>query len=249
MQHNQYTREFIDACRSGDIECVRRMSHLIYRNEIDISAFNEHAFKMACKYGHLDVVKQLLRWKPTIDISIDNEYAFRTACQNGHLSVIRQLVKWKSSINISAIDEYDFMRVCGNGHLPIIKQLYEWKPLEIKAYCNENVFRYACEKGKLQIVKQLIEWNPDIDVGCVAIADISSPHIRDYIVKLQYTRIRWLNSVLTCCSDTTIDCPICRCDIKEYVETPCGHKYCKDCITSWIRKSSYCPYCRDNILC
>ena len=52
----------------------------------------------------------------------------------------------------------------------------------------------------------------------------------------------WLNTVL---EDHPYECPICKVDdMKEYVETPCGHKYCQECIKSWMKKNNSCPYCR-----
>ena len=51
---------------------------------INISAFNECAFRCACQNGYKGVAEWLLNIKPSIDISVENEYAFKSACINGH---------------------------------------------------------------------------------------------------------------------------------------------------------------------
>ena len=59
--------QFIEACKTGDLESVREIYML--NPTIDISANDEEAFRYACENGHLEVVRQLYDWKPTIDIS------------------------------------------------------------------------------------------------------------------------------------------------------------------------------------
>jgi len=63
---------------------------LTFKQDINISAKNEFAFRKACKNGHLNVAQWLLTVKPDINISAKNEYAFRKACKNEHL----ELVQW-----------------------------------------------------------------------------------------------------------------------------------------------------------
>ncbi len=51
-------------------------------------------------------------------------------------------------------------------------------------------------------------------------------------------------------------CPICyrqfnlsqADDLDDPIKTPCGHMFCKDCISTWVRNGSRsCPYCRTNL--
>lgn len=45
-------------------------------------------------------------------------------------------------------------------------------------------------------------------------------------------------------------CPICMCnDSKMFVETRCGHTFCRDCIVKWSVKNFSCPLCRKIISC
>eukprot|EP00271_Cylindrocystis_brebissonii_P018211 TRINITY_DN5062_c0_g1_i1.p1 TRINITY_DN5062_c0_g1~~TRINITY_DN5062_c0_g1_i1.p1 ORF type:complete len:231 (+),score=16.13 TRINITY_DN5062_c0_g1_i1:1593-2285(+) len=44
-------------------------------------------------------------------------------------------------------------------------------------------------------------------------------------------------------------CGICRLLMRASttVQTPCKHVFCKDCITSWLKESWSCPYCRQYV--
>ena len=40
-----------------------------------------------------------------------------------------------------------------------------------------------------------------------------------------------------------IKCPICTTEVEEIVETICGHKFCYDCISEWLKDNKKCPVC------
>jgi hypothetical protein len=56
--------------------------------------YNNHAFREACVFGHLEVAKWLLSVKPDINISANNEEPFRLACFARKLEV----AKWLQSL-------------------------------------------------------------------------------------------------------------------------------------------------------
>ena len=43
-----------------------------------------------------------------------------------------------------------------------------------------------------------------------------------------------------------IDCSICLFERMQVV-LPCGHAFCEDCITDWLKRERECPMCRENI--
>jgi len=81
--------QFSDLCKSGNLEGAKQL--LKENPDINISYFNEYAFREACENGHLEVARWLLEKKPDINISAKNEEAFRCACRNGHLEVAKIL--------------------------------------------------------------------------------------------------------------------------------------------------------------
>ena len=89
-------------------------------NDLNISALDDCAFRMACFYGHLPIIQWLLQLKPYINISIENEYPFSIACSNGHLHLAQFLLKLKPDINISVSGECPFIDTCNNAHLLIL---------------------------------------------------------------------------------------------------------------------------------
>ena len=43
------------------------------------------------------------------------------------------------------------------------------------------------------------------------------------------------------------DCPICISAIKDKVELPCGHLYCRECLLKWFVRSESCCMCRAHV--
>jgi hypothetical protein len=77
------------ACIYGHLDIAQWLYQI--KPTIDISAFQEGAFRWACYKGHLEVAQWLYQIKPTINISAQDEYAFRSACDYGHFEVAQWL--------------------------------------------------------------------------------------------------------------------------------------------------------------
>ena len=203
---------------------------------MDISTYNEHAFRVACENGHLVVAQWLYDLKPTLDISAQNEYAFKMACYSGHLDVAQWLYYIKPTLNISADNENAFRYTCHNGHLQVAQWLYQSKPtLDISAY-KEEAFRFACAYGHLQVAQWIQSLNPNKYVIL---------HVENK--KIKYRIIQTLNKINTIVYMDQLDnCPICSesvCDI----QTSCKHTFCESCIQTWFNSNQgqTCPYCRN----
>jgi hypothetical protein len=146
---------FIQLCQRGDLIGAQWFYKL--HPTINISAYNEDAFRRSCYNGHLEVAKWLLQIKPNIRISICVDQAFRLSCYYGHLEVVKWLLQVskekRQNIDISAMTEEPFINACSEGHLHVAQWLLQvskerGKEINISAN-NEKAFRSACSYGHL----------------------------------------------------------------------------------------------------
>jgi ankyrin repeat protein len=226
-------QKFKYLCKLGSLEEAKIL--LKENPDIDISADNEYAFRWACENGNLELAKWLLEKKSDINISANNEGVFRLACQYGHLEVAKLLLEKKSDINISANNEGAFRGACVRGHLEVAKLLLEKKSdIDISAD-DEYAFCYACENGHLEVAKWLQTLNPE-----KYYFEIINNKIKNYkIIKIIENKIKIEKEQIVMCS-------VCDENLSN-VQASCKHLYCESCITSWIEKSSSCPYFRESI--
>jgi hypothetical protein len=92
---------------------------------INIHVDNEFAFRYACCYGNIEVVKYLMSLNRNIDIHVDNDYAFKFACKYGHLEVVKYLISLNENIYIHTEDDVAFQKACNNGRLNVVEYLWD----------------------------------------------------------------------------------------------------------------------------
>jgi ankyrin repeat protein len=114
----------------------------------DLRDDDNSALGLACKNGHLDVVRFLCNnditvenadapsWEKRIivnhykldpeDLHAKENYAVRMACENGHIDVVEYLWKlgWLNADYLRAKENYAVRLACENGHLDIVKFLF-----------------------------------------------------------------------------------------------------------------------------
>ena len=87
LKSNWNNNLLIVLCRYGYIETLK---WLLTKEEINIHANNEEAFRMSCKNGEIEVAKWLIEISKEngdmINIHANNEEAFRLSCGNGQQS-------------------------------------------------------------------------------------------------------------------------------------------------------------------
>ena len=156
---SQYKQDlFNSACEKGELEMCKFFYSL---NNINIRNNNEYCFIHACKYGHINICKWLLKIDPNINILDSTNYnntldAFYLACLNGHIEIINWLYKFdeiKKGIKDGRWN-WAFCDCCKKNNLDILKFLYR-----NKIYRNENDislgFLFSCRNGLLDICKWL----------------------------------------------------------------------------------------------
>lgn len=120
------------------------------------------AFIYACKYGHLDIIKYLLKIEPKLYVLFEEEEAFYNACMFGHLNVVKYLLEIKSDIVISDyFNQFLFCKVCEFGYNEVAKYLLEIKS-DLLYYKNIKLFNYACEYGYINAIKFMLQINLEL---------------------------------------------------------------------------------------
>lgn len=93
-----------------------------------------------------------------------------------------------------------------------------------------------------------LDYNPVIEYGfrrCIESLKSSPPMMGRLITKLKY--LKSLNNTGEEESEDDLMCIICRTTITIGSLTPCGHKYCKDCLEQWLSSHRSCPVCKTTI--
>ena len=78
-----YQKEFLNACKKGDLKLVKYLLELP-NNNININSKNDRACRLACSKGHINIVKYLLEL-PNNNININDVETF--TCSKGHTNV------------------------------------------------------------------------------------------------------------------------------------------------------------------
>ena len=109
------------ACYNGQFAVVKWLVEII--PTLNISAYDDEAFRLACSGGHLEIAKWLLALKPTINISAIDEEAFLSACIIGNLELAKWLLDINPTINISIKNDSAFLTACFSFQINIVEWL------------------------------------------------------------------------------------------------------------------------------
>jgi len=246
---------FRNACYYGQLENLKKIYYwgIVSKNPIDIHCLFEQPFRFACYHGHIEIMSQLYNWAvethTRINMRMLDEDAFVSACNAGRLNVIRCLRFWEPEIDIHHNKSVCFVNACKNGIVCIVIQLYQWMIEDDTLYKIQDLIHvlvYAtAEFGHIEILRLLFIWFPHI------IFELDNTIIKTFTHYIQiyiYNYIGcykrdWIKN-----TDYTVDmCGICMSETVNVISTPCLHKYCKECIVTWLMRSNVCPYCRQVI--
>lgn len=134
-----------EACSSGNETIFRLMLEKGAEPDWD-------AFQMACKKGHLHLVRLLIDRGPyyTEDDADDRSTGAFEAAVNGHMDLVHFLVCNGAAI----LGEQGFQMVCSSGRVDIVKLLLDqgWNHYDI-----DTGLVAACEEGHLEIATLLLD--------------------------------------------------------------------------------------------
>uniref|UniRef100_A0A6C0JQQ7 Ankyrin repeat protein n=1 Tax=viral metagenome TaxID=1070528 RepID=A0A6C0JQQ7_9ZZZZ len=173
------TKQFLDACKTGDTETVALMissidpaddNNLAIRGSsktgqtavvrllladprVDPSAQNNNAIIFASEYGHTDVVRLLLE-DSRVDPSSKGNWPIRIASRNGHVDVVRLLLT-DPRVDPSGTDNAAIQWASRLGHVDVVKELLKDSRVDPSANNNEAL-KWASEYGHTDVVKLLL---------------------------------------------------------------------------------------------
>ena len=261
---------FRHACLNGHSHIIKYLYQI--KPNLNISAANYDALKKAIWNGQLNIIEILFSWNNHINLSMDNEYLFFTACHEGHLNIVIWLLEKKPDINIFNNNNEAFIHACKNNHSNIIKYLIDFN----NKILNQVSFKYICHNGNLDVIKFIYNKSLTTNtifnsIECFNIAsDLEDFNIISFLIDTQpsilynsniklTTKIKinltnlgyninlsnhWINNTLK--YELSI-CSICMDKKETYIQTPCNHIFCKNCITNWLLNNNTCPNCRTYI--
>lgn len=116
---NKQTLIFLKSCKYDYLLIAK----YFYQNcDIDIHINDEYALYLACKYGHIDIVKYLHSCLKNVDIHLLNDEVFCESCIHGHLEIAKFLFHLDDKINIYSVFDYAFTLSRKNGY----PEVCEW---------------------------------------------------------------------------------------------------------------------------
>lgn len=234
---------------------------------VDVTANNNYAIQWASKTGHLPVVELLVAHGA--DVTANDNFAIRYASREGHLPVVEFLVA--HGADVTAHNNHALLLASAKGHLPVVEFLVA-HGADVTADNNLAIHK-SSENGHLPVVEFLVAHGADVTSynnlarrmashnGHLHVVEFLVAHMADdtedvveflvtregvgYIREVQRHAKRPLeNVVFKPSSFEVIDvCAICLGDVDTPVRTPCGHIFCKVCISD--ERVTRCPMCRE----
>lgn len=146
---------FRKAFKNGHMKIIQLLRH--WKPEIDESAFVD-----ICRFGDLDLAKDLLKNNPKIDVRAHNNSAFFYACRMGHISIIDFLLKtgieqdvkkametaiypevrvYLNSLEKRCILDFPTVSLCEKDECPICKD----KSVDLETPCKHSFCRDCIE--------------------------------------------------------------------------------------------------------
>lgn len=148
--HTQRKRGFKHCCTRGSPEIFQYLYSIA---PFDIHEKNESLFRIACKFGQIEMVKLLLSMDPgSLNIHIHNDYPFRIACLNNYLKLAKFLFdNAGEKINIRMHNDILFRTVYHQHYTEMTKWLASICPNYVIIYDNpgDTILNVTIDDKKL----------------------------------------------------------------------------------------------------
>ena len=155
-------------------EPIENMSHIIikmyngddckvyYEKKLSILV-NTNYFELACKNGHLNVVKWLHRNCIFSDMNIED--IFKLVCNNNHIETAKWLLEQYNCLSTHYVSIFFYS--CYHGHTEISQWIFDLvqqknlTPINIH-YDDEFLFRNCCRHARYEIIAWLLNFSINI---------------------------------------------------------------------------------------
>jgi len=126
---------------------------------VDPSANSQCAIRDASEYGHVDVVRILLR-DARVDPSADDQYAIGFASRNGHVEVVERLLR-DARVDPGADRQWAIRHASETGHVAVVDRLLRDSRVDPSAN-DHDAIRWASRQGHVKVVERLLR-DPRVD--------------------------------------------------------------------------------------
>lgn len=226
----------VDQCEIiFDYVCHHGQLHVakwLYQIKPSVFASNPNLFKSTCAFGQFEVANWLYEVVPEFAL-MASQQALELACVNNNI----EIAKWLFQINPDMhINRELFENTCIKGNLEIAQWLIEMFPLfDITSNNTHTPFREACIWGNVEIAQWLQSLKPD-QYRILGVNERGNLHYEIVHIPMKFNSIPVSTEQLETCF-------ICTEQIAN-IESCCNHRFCEQCIQSWVAKTPTCPYCR-----
>lgn len=252
-----------NACIYGHLETMQILL------DADPSIFAPECLVLACKNGHLHILKWLMDTMCShLYVPFVND-GFREACLQGHVEIVQLLFHKHSSVltkNRELIHRCWFLSIVRN-RMTIVEFFLQKLEKQVTADYLEKGFVDACSRGYLTIAKLLLHKKPCINIQTNNHAAFKKARENDNISVLEWLHMLepdiyvydaeedvWrIRFVLPIVFGVKIkvphsECSICYDTSATMYSTNCKHTYCLTCIQKFYQSETVsCPYCRKTI--
>lgn len=121
--------------------------------------YNDQDLIEACKRGHLDIVREILKDK-RVSRETDNSACLYWACHNGHAEIVSALL-WDDEADASADESGAMCAAAQFGHADIVRMLLQHDVADPGCRFNFPII-IACKNGHTDVVRMLLN-NPRVD--------------------------------------------------------------------------------------
>ncbi len=144
--------DFFKACTVGNLPLIKDFLNKSDSMVLLINNNNESGLLLACKYGHYEIARLLIKAKADLNIcDLKNHTPIHYSILNGHHKILSLLIKHKADINsFDATGSYTpLMLAIKNRDYFSVHYLLDKVDLKVKNHKREDIFDYVLSESNI----------------------------------------------------------------------------------------------------